>query len=272
MRVPRIGLVAGAIALAVTTSGCSLWEDPPPELITIGIKYDQPGVGFREPDGRFTGLDADVARYVAKELGYGPDQVRFKEVTSSDRELLLQFGEVDLVVASYSISDKRRKKVTFAGPYFTAHQDLLVRTDNKDIIRPEDLNEKRLCSVTGSTSAENVRQKLAPKAALVELGNYSDCVVALGEGVVDAVTTDDAILAGFAARPEHRGKFRLLGLRLSDEKYGIGIDKKDPETRGKVNDALRRLGSDGSWQSFVKRNFEGASYRNEPMPPVTETR
>ncbi|MCX4782376.1 glutamate ABC transporter substrate-binding protein [Streptomyces sp. NBC_01264] len=268
MKVPQAGVIAAVIGLSLTASACGGADDKGP--LAVGIKFDQPGVGMREPDGTFTGFDVDVARYVAKELGYPKDKIVFKEVLSNDRELLIEYNEVDIVVASYSINAKRKQKVDFAGPYFLAHQDLMVRADDPTITKAEDLNNanKRLCSVTGSTSAENVRKNLAPKASLLELGGYSECVVALKEGLVDALTTDNSILAGFAARKGNEGKFRLIGLSLSSENYGIGMKKGSGELQVKINKAIRKMVEDGTWEAAVKKNF-GTGYKYEAAPAIT---
>ncbi|MEU9255663.1 glutamate ABC transporter substrate-binding protein [Streptomyces sp. NPDC048270] len=267
MKVPQAGAVAAVIALALTTSGCG-GDDEAAGTLSIGIKFDQPGIGMREPGGVFSGFDVDVATYVAKQLGYPADRIEFKQVYSNDRELLLQYNEVDFVAASYSINDKRKEKVDFAGPYFVAHQDLLVRAADTSITKAEDLNNKRLCSVTGSTSAENIRKGLAPKASVLELPGYSECLVALQDNLVDAMTTDNSILAGYAARKGNEGKFKLTGQNLSVENYGIGVKKGDKELQGKINSALKKMVEDGSWEAAVKKNF-GPDYKYEPAPPIT---
>ncbi|MFJ4775791.1 glutamate ABC transporter substrate-binding protein [Streptomyces sp. NPDC088762] len=268
MKVPQAGAVAAVIALVLTTSGCG-GDDEPKGKLAIGIKFDQPGIGMREPDGTFSGFDVDVATYVAKELGYKPDRIDFKQVYSNDRELLLQYNEVEFVAASYSISDKRKEKVDFAGPYFVAHQDLLVRAGDTSITKAEDLNNKTLCSVIGSTSAENIKKNLAPKASLLEQEGYSECLVALRDGQVDAMTTDNSILAGYTARKGNEGKFKMVGLSLSNESYGIGVKKGDKELRSKINAALKKMVEDGSWEAAVKKNFGAADYKYEPAPQVT---
>ncbi|MGG8405116.1 glutamate ABC transporter substrate-binding protein [Streptomyces sp. 12297] len=265
----RAGLSAAVLALTLTASACG-GSSEEQEKISIGIKFDQPGLGFKDHDGTFSGFDVDVATYVAKQLGYEADQIEFKQVTSLDRELLLQYGEVDYVVASYSITDKRKAKIDFAGPYFTAHQDLMVRASDKTIKDASDLNSKRLCSVTGSTSARNVKEKLAPKASMMELGNYSECAVALKDTFLDAMTTDNSILAGFAAQKKYQGQFRLIGLSLSNEKYGIGVKKGKAELRTKINAALKKMVQDGSWAEYVKTNFGPANYKSDPAPAITE--
>lgn len=281
MKLFKAGAAAAiAVTLALTATACGGDSDKAAsdggpsgggnkDKIVIGIKFDQPGVGLKTPDGKYTGFDVDVATYVAKELGYQPDQIEFKQAISSERENLISNGDVKLVVASYSINDKRKEKVSFAGPYFLAHQDLLVRSDDTTITKAEDLNNnKRLCSVTGSTSAENVKNKLAPKASLLELLGYSECLVALQDGIVDAMTTDNSILAGYAARKGNEGKFKLVGLSLSNENYGIGVKKGDTALQGKINTALKKMVEDGSWEAAVKKNF-GQNYKYEPAPQVT---
>ncbi|KUH35540.1 MULTISPECIES: glutamate ABC transporter substrate-binding protein [Streptomyces] len=261
--------LAAVATLSLTATACGS-SSGDGDKIVIGIKYDQPGLGLKTPDGKYTGFDVDVATYVAKELGYGADKIEFKQAPSAERENLIRNGDVKFVVASYSINDKRKAVVDFAGPYFLAHQDLLVRADDNSIKQASDLNAKKLCSVTGSTSAQNVKEKLAPKADLQEFGGYSECITGLENGAVDALTTDNSILAGYAAQKEHQGKFKLVGLKLSDEHYGIGLKKGDKELRDKINAALEKMKSDGSWEKAVKANFGPANYKNEPAPAITE--
>ncbi|MPY34285.1 glutamate ABC transporter substrate-binding protein [Streptomyces adustus] len=235
--------------------------------IKIGIKFDQPGLGLQKPDGTYAGFDVDVATYVAKQLGYSPDKIEWVQTKSADRENALARGDVKFIAATYSITDERKQKVDFAGPYLLAHQDLLVKAGSK-IAKGDDLNGKNLCSVTGSTSAQNVQKSIAPKANLRENSGYSECIAALQSGAVDAVTTDDSILAGFAAQDKYKGQFKLAGLKLSNENYGIGVKKGDSATVDKINDALKKMVSDGSWQKAVDANFGPANYKNEPAPTI----
>ncbi|MFE0700701.1 glutamate ABC transporter substrate-binding protein [Streptomyces sp. NPDC058872] len=237
------------------------------DTITVGIKFDQPGLGLKTPDGTYTGFDVDVATYVAKELGHDPSDIVWKEAKSADRETLLQRGDVDFIAASYSINDERAKKVDFAGPYLLAHQDVLIRADDDSIKQPSDLNDKKLCSVTGSTSAQNVKTRLAPDAQLQEYGGYSECLTGLENGVIDAVTTDDSILAGYAAQDQFKGKFKLGGFEMSNENYGIGV-QKGSELKDKINAALEKMVADGSWDAAVEKNFGPAGYQNEPAPKI----
>ncbi|MFF6988300.1 transporter substrate-binding domain-containing protein [Streptomyces sp. NPDC010273] len=274
MKLRKVTLFASTalvLSLAATACGSSDKDDSGSGSgggkIKIGIKFDQPGLGLKQPDGTYAGFDVDVATYVAGQLGYKPTQIEWVETKSADRENALARGDVKFIAATYSINDERKKKVDFAGPYLLAHQDLLVKKDST-IAKATDLNGKNLCSVTGSTSAQNIHDTIAPKANLRENAGYSECIAALQSGAVDAVTTDDSILAGFAAQDKFKGQFKLAGLKLSNENYGIGVKKGDSATVGKINTALEKMVSSGAWQTAVSKNFGPADYKNEPAPKI----
>ncbi|EST38433.1 hypothetical protein N566_07455 [Streptomycetaceae bacterium MP113-05] len=263
---------AAAVVLALTATACGGGDSGSDDGITIGVKVDQPGLGLKTPDGEYVGFDVDVATYVAKELGYKESDITWKEAPSADRENLIANGDVDLIAATYSITPERKERVSFAGPYMLAHQDLLVRKDYTDVKKQSDLDDSslKLCSVTGSTSAANVQKDFAPKADLQEYGTYSQCLTGLQNENVDALTTDDSILAGYAAQKEHQGKFKLLGLNLSDEPYGIGLKKGDTELQKKVNKAIEKMVDDGSWKKFADKHFGPADYDYGKAPEITE--
>lgn len=265
----------GAIgALALTMAACGggggAGSATGEGTITIGIKYDQPGLGQKEGE-TFKGFDVDVAKYVAKELGYEENEIEFKETPSAQLETAIQGGQVALIFATYSITDARKEKVSFGGPYFIAGQDLLVAADNTDITGPDTMNGKTLCSVTGSTPAEKIKKEYATSVELFEQDTYSKCVEALVGGTVDAVTTDNVILAGFAAQPQYAGKLKVVGKPFSTEKYGVGLKKGDTELCGKVNAALEKMVADGAWQKAVDDNVGASGFKvdtatNPPKP------
>jgi glutamate transport system substrate-binding protein len=268
---------AAVLALAVAATECGSSDNDKDsgssgggKKITVGIKFDQPGIGQKTPQG-YAGFDVDVATYVAKKLGYSANQIEWKESKSADRETMLQRGDVDFIAASYSITPEREKSVDFAGPYLLAHQDVLVRADDNSIKSPADLNKKKLCSVTGSTSAQNVKDKLAPKAQLQQYPTYSACLTGLQSGAINALTTDDSILAGYASQTQYKGKFKLGGLKMTNENYGIGV-KKGSDLKAKINKALEDMVSDGSWDAAVKKNFGPANYKNEPAPKIGDVK
>ena len=265
MPAPKRRLTAAIVLttmLGFTATGCAGGGDN--GKLVVGTKFDQPGLGMRNPDGTMSGFDVDVARYVAKELGYPEDQIEWKESPSAQRETLIQNGQVGYIVATYSITDKRKEKVGFAGPYLLTGQSLLVRSDNSDITGPEALeNNKKLCSVTGSTPAQRIKDKY-PGVQLQQYDTYSACVEALRNGAIDAVTTDEVILAGYAAQSP--GAFKIAGAPFSEERYGIGLKKDDAELCAKINDALVKMQSDGSWAAAFAKNLGPAGIPTPPPP------
>lgn len=281
MRRTRLTLVAGALAIgALTLAACQAepgggeettgGEDMTEETggegegLTIGIKFDQPGLGFKEGD-TYTGFDVDVATYVAEKLGYSADQIEFVEAQSANRETMLENEQVDMIFATYSITDERDEVVDFAGPYFVAGQDLLIRSEDAGTITgPESLNGLNLCSVSGSTSAQRVKEEYAENTQLIEVGGYSECIVQLVQGTVDAVTTDDIILAGLAA-DEGSGALQVVGNPFSEENYGVGLPPGSPLCPD-IQEALQMMFDDGSWEQFIQANTEGTGY--EPNPDL----
>ncbi len=227
------------------------------DKIKIGIKYDQPGLGFKD-GSKYTGFDVAVAKYVAGKLGYKEDQIDFVQSPSKQRESMLKAGTVKMIFATYSITDKRKQEVSFAGPYFVAGQSVLVKS-NSSITSVADLKGKKVCSVTGSTSVDNLK-KQQPNLVPQEYDTYSACASALKDGVIDAMTTDDAILAGYSNQDAYKGQFKLVGGTFSTEKYGVGLKKGDKETCTKVNSAIQEMIKDGSWEKALKENL-GADYK-----------
>ncbi|NMM93622.1 ABC transporter substrate-binding protein [Bifidobacterium sp. DSM 109957] len=255
MMIRRALAAACAVATVVSLAGCGASEEG---KIRIGIKFDQPGLGFKK-SGTYVGFDVDVAKYIARYLGYSEDQIVFKESPSKQREAMLQNGDVDMILATYSITAERKNTVDFAGPYFVAGQDLLVRKGDDSIQGPEDLDGKRLCTATGTTSAKNVKEKFAGGVQLMEQPGFAECATALFSGIVDAVTTDDIILAGLASAS--RGRLEVVGKPFTEEYYGVGIKKGNSELAAKINDAINQMIEDGSWQRAIEDNTAGTGYQ-----------
>ncbi|QAY62311.1 glutamate ABC transporter substrate-binding protein [Xylanimonas allomyrinae] len=282
MRKRTTGLLALAATAALTFTACSSAEPGGPaadpsedgggtsKTIKVGVKYDQPGLGLQDGPNH-TGFDVDVATYVVGKLGYTPDQIQWVESPSAQRETMLQTGQVDIIFATYSITDARKEIVDFAGPYFIAGQDLLVSQDNTDITGPDALEGKNLCSVTGSTSAQKIKDSYSAGVNLLERPGYAECVTALVAGQVDAVTTDDIILAGLAATDANKGKVKVVGAPFTEERYGIGLPKGSTETCEKVNEAVKEMIDDGTWEQLIEKNTAGTGYtpnaaENPPTP------
>ena len=234
--------------------------------ITIGTKFDQPGLAMKKPDGTLAGFDVDVATYVAGQLGYKPEDIEWKEAPSPQRENLIQNGQVDYIVATYSITDSRKQKVSFAGPYLVTGQSLLVRADNTEVTSVESLQDhKKLCSVAGSTPAQNIKKKY-PSVQLQQYDTYSACLDAVKTGAVDALSTDEVILAGYAAQSP--GVFKLVGKPFTVEKYGIGLRRGNTDLRQKINDAIVKMQKSGEWQAAFDRNLGPAGLSAPPPPPL----
>jgi len=268
----RVAAIAAAVALPLTLTACGgdsggSGDTGGGDTIVIGTKFDQPGLGLRNPDGTMSGFDVDVATYVAGELGFAPDQIEWQEAPSAQRETLIENGQVRFIAATYSITDARKEKVDFAGPYLITGQSLLVREDNTDITGAPSLeNNKRLCSVSGSTPAQKIKDEY-PGVQLQEYDTYSACIEALRNGAIDAVTTDETILAGFAAQTP--GEFKIVGETFSEERYGIGLEKDDSELRTQINDALEKMESSGAWKEAFDKNL-GPAGITAPEPPAID--
>lgn len=261
-----VGTLALAIALPFAATACGGGGGDSSKIV-IGTRYDQPGLGLKKPDGTMSGFDVDVAKYVANELGYPEDKIEWKEAPSPQRETLIQNGQVEYIVGTYSITDARKEKVDFAGPYLLTGQSLLVRADNTDITGAASLeNNKKLCSVSGSTPAQRIKDEY-PKVQLQQYDTYTLCLDALKSGAVDALTTDEVILAGYAAQSP--GTFKIAGDTFSEERYGIGLKKGDTELRNKINTALEKMESSGAWKEAFERNLGPAGIPT-PAPPAVD--
>jgi glutamate transport system substrate-binding protein len=208
--------------------------------ITIGTKFDQPGFGLLGLEDKPEGFDVEVAKIIAGALGIEEDGITWKESPSDVREQLIEDGEVDLVAATYTINDERKQRITFAGPYYVAGQQLMVRSDDDTITKPEDIKanpDTRVCSVTGSTPSEQIKPYLANPKQLTLFDVYDKCAEALENNQTDVVTTDNVILLGFVS--ESDGKFKLVGEQFTEEPYGLGIKKGDVEFCEFINDTLK---------------------------------
>ena len=232
--------------------------------LVVGAKEDQPYLGQKNPaTGEYAGFDIEIARMVGAYLGFGPDRIQFRTIASANRETALSNGQVDYYVGTYTINDNRRKLVGFAGPYFVAGQSLLVRRSNTTVHGPQDLAGEKVCSAAGSTPYQRI-EKDYPKAHLVGYDTYSACVDNLITGQVDAVTTDDAILQGYAAKaPE---EMKLAGEPFSKEPYGIGTPHDDTVLRLALDDALAVHERNGDWKRAYEATL-GLSGVPAPTPP-----
>lgn len=269
MKRTRIPLIALAAASALALSACASGTDdaggdtsaPPAEevtfeegttmaaladagTITIGTKFDQPLFGLMGPSGTPEGFDVEIGKIIAAQLGISEDNIEWVEAVSANREPFIENGEVDIVIATYTINDTRKEVVSFAGPYYMAGQSILTLADNEDIESEDDLVGQPVCSVTGSTPAANL-EELGAEVLLTD--TYTNCLEPLRNGTVVAVSTDNVILAGLAAQNE--GEFKVVGEPFTEEPYGIGLALDDTDFRMWINDVLEASYADGTYEA-----------------------
>jgi glutamate transport system substrate-binding protein len=286
MRITRLTAVAGAFALAMAVTACggddsgssgesknfaagsTMQKLNEAQKLRVGTKFDQPGFGLKGLSGKPEGFDVEIAKIVAKKLGIPDDKIEYTETPSTVREQVIQQDKVDIVVATYTINDKRKAVIDFAGPYYIAGQAIMVKNDDTTITGPDSFKDgtKKVCSVTNSTPATNIEKYLQDKAKqLVLFDIYQKCVDALKGGQVDAVTTDNVILLGFIAKNE--GQFKLAGNTFTEEPYGIGLKKGDNDFRTFINDTLEASFKDGTYTTAWK-NTAGKYDPNDPKIPT----
>jgi len=232
--------------------------------VTIGVKYDQPGIGFKgATDDMPVGFDPEIGKVLAASLGIAPEDITWKETISDNREPFLESGEVDLVIASYSITPERRAIVGQAGPYYVTGQQLMVPADS-DIDSLDDVKGTEICSVTGSTSLENIEAEGAKPRGF---DTYSECVDQVLSGAVDAMTTDGAILLGYVA--EHPDELKVVVDPFSEERYGVGYSLDHPEMCQWIVDTIEQAEEDGTWAEAFESTL-GESGVETPEPPAMD--
>ncbi|MFD0850851.1 transporter substrate-binding domain-containing protein [Actinomadura adrarensis] len=248
-------LVAIVLVAGLLTAGCggargdSILDK---ESLVVGVRPDLPSLGFRRPDETFEGFDIDVARYMARRLG---KDIRFIPVFAADRVPVLRDGRADLVLATMSVTPDRKTEVAFAGPYFNSFQDVMVRTELTDVKAVRDLRGRKFCAVEGTSTAKRLQELHGMTAQLVDVKNYDQCVTLLRSGAVDAVTTNDVILAGLIR--QHRGLARLLNVKLSEQRTAIGMRQGDIPGCEALNRAIAEMYQDGTARKLVTKWFDG---------------
>lgn len=287
MRITRLAATVGALTLALAVAACGGDSDGnssagskdfaagttmaklnTAQKLRVGTKFDQPGFGLKGLSGKPEGFDVEIAKMIADGLGIPDDKIEYTETPSTVREQVIQQDKVDIVVATYTINDKRKAVIDFAGPYYIAGQSIMVKQSDTAITGPDSFKDgtKKVCTVTNSTPAANIEKYLGNKAQqLVLFDIYQKCVDALKGGQVDAVTTDNVILTGFIATNE--GQFKLVGEPFTEEPYGIGLKKGDNEFRSFINDQLEAAFKDGSYLKAWK-DTAGKYDPNDPKIPT----
>jgi glutamate transport system substrate-binding protein len=236
-------------------------------VLTVGIPFGQPLFGYKDPaTGRITGFDAEIARMVAADITGSARNVQFVETVPRDREIFLERGVVDIVVATYSITKARRRVVEFTNPYYYAGQDTLVRAGDLTIRSVADLAGKKVCTETGTTSEDHLRSR-SPKARLVIVHAIGECVPALVDGRLDAISTDNTILLGLMS--QYPDVLRLVGNPFSRELYGIGLGKGDTVFRDYLDGLIKGYLSDGRWDRAFRETIGVVGVTAGPAKPQT---
>ncbi|HCJ49795.1 MAG TPA: ABC transporter substrate-binding protein [Microbacterium sp.] len=253
------------VASDVSLEGSPTFDDMTErDGVVVGVKNDQPGLGYEDAaSGERTGFDVDIARWIAASLGFEEGDIEYKTIPSANREQAIVNGDIDYYVGTYSITDERKTQIDFAGPYFITGQGLLVAADNEDIAGPDDLAGKVVCSVTGSTPLQRIREEYNPGDTR-EYDTYSQCIDQLLQGQVDAITTDEAILAGYVA--QRSDELKIAGEPFSEEKYGVGLPKGDSA----LKDHIDTLFTDGGdvWTALFEEHLAPAGI--EGTQPAVE--
>ena len=242
--------------------------------IRVGVKFDVPLFGYRDPaTGVLSGFDIEIAKALVNRIypeAEDPmNHIDFVEAISKNREKFLQDRTVDLVLSTYTINTARKELVDFAGPYYIAGQDILAkRTDimSGRIRGVSDVNDKKVCSVTGSTSLSNLRVAAPRVDTSVTKDKYSECFDSLKAGEVEAMSTDDVILLGLS---QGSTEYALTGNPFHTEPYGIGVPRGDDELREFINDALQDLFDDGTWNRVFRETI-GTTGAQAPSPPLLD--
>jgi len=217
--------------------------------LIVGLDIGSNLFSFRDPiTGEITGFDVDIAGEVARDIFGTPSQVEYRILSSADRITALQNNQVDIVVKTMSITCERKQLVNFSTEYLSANQRILAPRDSA-IRQASDLSGRRVCAVTGTTSLKRIQQ-INPPPVVVEVVTWADCLVALQQRQVDAVSTDDSILAGLVSQDPY---LHIIGPSMNEEPYGIGINLENTGLVRFVNGTLDRIRRDGTWNTLYRK-------------------
>jgi glutamate transport system substrate-binding protein len=250
------GSADDAIPAPVFPVGSSLEKLQKSSKLRIGVPFNQPGFGMKtggdlEPQG----FDIEISKLVAQSIFGGvandaSQHIEYVDTVSNNRETFLQNGRVDIVIASYPITDARKRLVDFAGPYYVSHGDVMVNDAERGLQKISDLNGRSVCAKAGSTLIPPFRTR-APQANIIEVDTYQQCSQRLADGVVQGIISDEVVLAGLVQ--SSNGRNRVLKSNFSDDPYGIGVPKGDDALRAFLNDRLEVMQRNGDWEkAFTK--------------------
>lgn len=267
----RVG-AAALVTCLLFVNGCT-HSDPQPTPpctsalgeahINVGITKDQPGWGHEDAYHR-SGFDYDFANWLAQDLCFTATYVN---TPHAQRERMIIDGQVTLVISTFSKTDDRMKRVSFAAPYVKNQQGILAHADGTLISTTGDLNGKTVCTASGTTSLEQLKAAKSVKITIREEDGFTECVAALLARQVDAISTDQLILYGMA-----RDDSRLVVVPDlvfgHQERYGIGFAHGDKQKCEVLTAAIKRFIANGHWDSFFGTNLSNVERRHLYKPDV----
>jgi polar amino acid transport system substrate-binding protein len=230
--------------------------------LIVGVDQNTEPFGFRDPaTGTLEGFDIDVAREIARAIFGDPNRVDLRVVEAGHREDALKSGEVDVVVRTYSITCERKKVVAFSTTYFNTNQKILA-VKGSGIDSAAALSGKRVCAAKGTTSLKALLA-LQSKPTVIAVTSWTDCLLMLQQGQVDAISTDQSVLAGLAKQDPN---VEVVGESIAVEPYGVGVKLENDDLVRFVNGVLEQMRTDGTWEALYAKDLHalGAS----PGPPA----
>lgn len=253
---PAGQMPAGSTMEAIARSG----------RLRVGVDQNIYLFGFRNSfSGELEGFDIDIAKQLALALFGDVGRIQFVTLTSAQRIPALKDNQVDVVVRTMTVTCERWREVDFSTVYYQAGQRVLVRRGS-GVTGLDALGGRRVCAATGSTSLSFLEQAAA-KPVPVAVPNWTDCLVMLQQGQVDAVSTDDTILVGLAAQDPHA---EVVGPRLTEEPYGVAVAKGHEDLVRFINGVLDKIRSDGTWTAIYQRWL--GELGPAPAPPTARYR
>ncbi|MBT1070833.1 ABC transporter substrate-binding protein [Pelotalea chapellei] len=242
--------VLTAITAKAALAGDTLVDAKKKGVLVAGVKDSLPPFGYIDEKSRqIVGYDIDFVNAIAKKMGV---KVELKPVTSASRMPQLQESHIDIIAATMTKNPERAKVIDFSHTYFFTGQKFITKKGSVKSLK--DLEGKKIGTAKGSTSEQNVK-KAIPSATVLSFDDYPQAFLALQQGKVAAVTTDEAILAGILAKAPNKANFEIPNLQISDEPYGLGMRKGDTNFVNFVNKTLLEMEKSGEAKAIFNKWF-----------------
>jgi len=243
-------MALATITVKVALAADTLADVKKKGVLVVGCKDSLPPFGYIDEKTRqIVGYDIDFVNAIAKRMGV---KVELKPVTSASRMPQLQEGHIDIIAATMTKNPERAKVIDFSHTYFFTGQKFITKKGSVKSLK--DLEGKRIGTAKGSTSEQNVK-KVIPSATVLSFDDYPQAFLALQQGKVAAVTTDEAILAGILAKAPNKAQFEIPNIQISDEPYGLGMRKGDTNFVNFVNKTILEMEKSGEAKKIFEKWF-----------------